>query len=165
MATILDHQHVVQKNFMNILVYTVELSHHPPHPSLFFIFLFLTIIALSPFKYLISLWALKPFKVLGTNGLHVDFFQIFWMNVKNSVCKKISDIFLARAILKYLNETLICLNPKCQSPKSLNNYQPISLCNSIYKLVLKIIVARIRHFLHKILPNLSCIHARKERVG
>ena len=70
----------------------------------------------------LRLWALKPFKAPGINGLHVGFFQIFWANVKNSVCKEISYIFLARAILECLNETLICLIPKCQSLESLNNY-------------------------------------------
>ena len=61
------------------------------------------------------------------------------------------DIFQTRAIPEYLNETLIWLIPKCQSPESLCNYHPISLCNSIYKVVSKIIVARLRPFLDKII--------------
>ena len=98
-----------------------------------------------------GLWALKPFKAPGADGLHAEFFQIFWADVKNLVCKEIFDIFQTREVPEYLNETHICLIPKCQSPKSLNNYRPISLCNSIYKVVSKIIVARLQPFLDKII--------------
>ena len=44
---------------------------------------------------------------------------------------------------EYLNRTLITLIPKCSNPKSLSNYRPISLCNTVYKVVTKMIVARI----------------------
>ena len=88
-----------------------------------------------------SLWALKPFKAPGPDGLHAGFYQHFWMEVKNSVCEEIKGIFMHGA---YLNETLISLIPKCQNLESLSNYRPISLCNFIYKVISKIIVARIR---------------------
>ena len=48
---------------------------------------------------------------------------------------------------KYLDRTLITLIPKCNNPESLSNYQPISLCNTVYKVVTKMIVARIRPML------------------
>lgn len=76
------------------------------------------------------------------------------MDVKNSVCKEVSNIFDLRMILDFLNETLISLIPKCPNPKSLNNFRPISLCNSIYKVVTKIIVGCLRPFLDKLVsPN------------
>ena len=90
-----------------------------------------------------SLWALKPFKAPGPDGLHVGFYQHFWMEVKNSVCEEIKEIFRHGVVPSYLNETFIALIPKCQNPESLSNYRPISLCNSIYKVISKIIVARI----------------------
>ena len=51
----------------------------------------------------------------------------------------------------YLNETLISLIPKCQNPESLSNYRPISLCNSVYKVVSKIIVACIKPYLSNLI--------------
>ena len=91
-----------------------------------------------------SLWALKPFKVPGPDGLHASFHQHFWMEVKNYVYKEVKGIFEKGCVLSYLNETLISLIPKCQNLETLSNYRPISLCNSVYKNVLKILVARIR---------------------
>ena len=51
---------------------------------------------------------------------------------------------------EYLNRTLITPIPKCNTPESLSNYRPISLCNTVYKIVTKVIVARI----HPMLSNL-----------
>ena len=91
-----------------------------------------------------GLWSLRPFKAPGPDGLHAGFYQQFWGDVGNSVCNEVLDISEYGKVLEYLNETLITLIPKCQSPESLNNYRPISLCNSIYKVVSKIIINRIR---------------------
>ena len=52
---------------------------------------------------------------------------------------------------KYLDRTLITLIPKCNNPESLSNYQPISLCNTVYKVVTKMIVARIRPMLSNLI--------------
>ena len=94
-----------------------------------------------------GLWSLKAFKAPGPDGLHAGFFQHFWADVKNSICKEIKEVFRNEIILSYLNETLVTLIPKCQSPETLNNYTPISLCNSVYKIISKIIVARIKPLL------------------
>ena len=82
-----------------------------------------------------GLWSLRPFKALGPDGLHAGFYQQFWGDVGNSVCKEVLDIFKYREVPEYLNKTLITLISKYQSPESLNNYKPISLCNSFYKVV------------------------------
>lgn len=101
-----------------------------------------------------GLWALKPFKSPGLDDLHAGFFHWFWLIVGDSVRKEVKSIFLSRVIPDYLNQTLITLIPKCKSLESLNNYHPISLCNSIYKVVTKIIVGCIRHFLNDLVSPL-----------
>ena len=97
----------------------------------------------------LGLQSLKPFKAPRADGLHAGFFQYFWADVKASVCEEVCNSFEAKTILEYLNETLISLIPKTQSPESLNSYRPISLCNTIYKVITKIIVGRIRPLLDK----------------
>lgn len=46
---------------------------------------------------------------------------------------------------------LITLISKCQYPESLSNCRPISLCNTVYKVVSKIIVGRIRPLISKLI--------------
>ena len=69
----------------------------------------------------------------------------------DSVREEVKQIFITAKKPGYLNETLITLIPKCKCPESLNNFRPISLCNSIYKAVIKVIVARIRPLLNEII--------------
>ena len=54
-----------------------------------------------------------------------------------------------------MNKTLITLIPKCQFPESLANYRPISLCNSVYKIISKILVARIRPLLGNLISSIQ----------
>ncbi|XP_075665353.1 uncharacterized protein LOC142635018 [Castanea sativa] len=102
-----------------------------------------------------TLWSLKPFKAPGPDGLHARFFQIFWLVVGKSVLEEVGKIFEERKMPKYLNKTHIALIPKIQGPETLGNYRPISLCNTVYKIVTKIIVARVRPFLDKLISLLQ----------
>ena len=69
------------------------------------------------------------------------------MIVGNSVREEVENVFLTRKVLDYLNKTHIVLIPKIQGPETIGNYRPISLCNSIYKVISKVLVARIRSHL------------------
>ena len=91
-----------------------------------------------------ALWSMKPYKAPGPDGLHAGFFQRFWLTVGDSVRKEVEKAFIERKVPEYLNKTHIVLIPKIQGPETIGNYRPISLCNSVYKIITKIIVARIR---------------------
>ena len=101
------------------------------------------------------MWSLKAFKALGLNGLHAGFFQCFWLIVGNSMVEEVKKIFAAKEIPEELNRTFITLNPKIPGPETLNNYRPINLCNTVYKIVFKILVARLRPFLGKLISPLQ----------
>ena len=97
-----------------------------------------------------ALWSMKPYKSPGPDGLHTGFYQRFWLIVGDSVIKEVMKVFLDRKVPDYLNKTLIVLIPKVQGPESIGNYRPISLCNSIYKIISKVIVNRLRPLLDNI---------------
>ena len=77
------------------------------------------------------------------------------MTMGRSVINKVKRIFVDRRLPKYLNRTHIVLIPKIQGPKTLGNYRTKSLCNSVYKIVTKIIVARLRPYLDKLISPLQ----------
>ena len=49
------------------------------------------------------------------------------------------------------------LIPKMAGPESLGSYRPISLCNTVYKIFTKILVARIRPHLDKLVSPLQFV--------
>ena len=54
------------------------------------------------------------------------------------------------------NDTIISLIPKVDNPKKATDLRPISLCNVIYKVVLKVLSNRLRQVLPGIItPNQS----------
>ncbi|KAK9988211.1 hypothetical protein SO802_028450 [Lithocarpus litseifolius] len=97
-----------------------------------------------------ALWSLKPFKSPGPDGLHAGFFQRFWLVVGHSVSKEIKNIFQEKRIPSSLNQTHIALIPKINGPETVGNFRPISLCNTVYKIITKIIVTRIRPLMEKL---------------
>ena len=69
--------------------------------------------------------------------------------------EEIKLIFSEKRVPAYLNSTHIALIPKIQGPETLGNYRPISLCNTVYKVLIKIIVARLRPYLGKLISPLQ----------
>ena len=61
------------------------------------------------------------------------------------------NAFTFGSILAFLNTTLITLIPKCSNPESLANFRPISLCNFVYKIISKVLVAKIRPLLNNLI--------------
>ena len=102
-----------------------------------------------------ALWSLKAYKAPRPDGLHAGFFHRFWLIVGNSVIDLVKKVFDKRKVPEFLNRTHIVFIPKIQGPETLGNYRPISLCNTVYKVITKIIVARLRPFLEKLISTLQ----------
>ena len=98
-----------------------------------------------------ALWSLKAFKAPGLDGLHANVFQRFWLVVDRSVTEEVLAVFREKKMSEYLNSTNIVLILKTQGPETIGSYRPISLCNSVYKIVSKIFVGRIRPLLDQLI--------------
>ena len=85
------------------------------------------------------------------------------MVVGESVRFEVKKIFRTKNIPKNLNKTLIALIPKQLGPESINHYRPISLCNTIYKIVTKILVNRLKHLMPTLVSLPNSIHIWKTR--
>ncbi|GLT58567.1 hypothetical protein SLA2020_314490 [Shorea laevis] len=91
-----------------------------------------------------ALFGLKPFKAPGPDGLHPGFFQRMWDSVRSTICSDIGNIFSSTSIPADWNECLITLIPKIKAPETVQQFRPIALCNTSYKIVSKILVNRIK---------------------
>uniref|UniRef100_A0A2N9HH03 Reverse transcriptase domain-containing protein n=1 Tax=Fagus sylvatica TaxID=28930 RepID=A0A2N9HH03_FAGSY len=90
-------------------------------------------------------------KAPGPDGLPALFYKRYWSIVGKSVCDAVLNFFKSGHLLTEVNNTFIVLIPKTQSPSSVNHYRPISLCNTVYKIIAKILVSRIRPVLDSLI--------------
>lgn len=105
----------------------------------------------------------EVFAALRSLKPYVGFFQWFWLIVGNSIKVEVKQIFSSGKIPEYPNKTLITLIPKCNSPESLSNYRPIGLCNTVYKVITKLLVARIRPILDYLVSSLQITFVPKRK--
>ncbi|OMO88470.1 reverse transcriptase [Corchorus capsularis] len=98
-----------------------------------------------------ALWSLKPFKAPGTDGLHAGFFQKCWDDIKDSLVQAIKAVFENNCMPDSWKHFLICLVPKTVSPDCIKLFRPISLANTCYKIVTKIIALRMKSLMNDII--------------
>ncbi|CAL2229042.1 unnamed protein product [Prunus armeniaca] len=72
-----------------------------------------------------SLFGIGGLKTLGVDGFPACFYQAQWNNCAD-------DIFALVTLFRSA-DTLITLVPKVQSPQSMVQFRPISLCSTLYK--------------------------------
>jgi len=63
----------------------------------------------------------------------------------------VKDFFASRDLLKQVNHSIIALVPKLSNANLVANFQPISCCNVIYKVISKILAGRMTHVLQDII--------------
>lgn len=81
-------------------------------------------------------------KAPGPDGFNAKFFKEFWMDLKEHIVQLVNSFFCEGVLSEKLNDTIIMLVPKLDSPLRLKDYRPISLCNTHYKIISKIIATR-----------------------
>ncbi|XP_074266271.1 uncharacterized protein LOC141588743 [Silene latifolia] len=102
----------------------------------------------------LALFSLGSKKAPGPDGFHAGFYKNCWHIVKVDLIPFIQRVFLTKYVPECINKTAISLIPKTLTPQTIKNFRPISLCNTSYKIITKIIVNRLKPFMHKIIsPN------------
>ena len=72
------------------------------------------------------------------------FFKKCWCIIKEDSCQLCNDFFSRVVDLQAINSSFITLIPKNNNPISPNDFRPISLVNSILKLITKLMADRLQ---------------------
>lgn len=97
-----------------------------------------------------TLNSMQPYKSPGPDGFQGIFFKQYWHIVGDDISHLVVQAFATGTFDPTLSETLIALIPKVDHPGSFKEFRPISLCNTVYKLITKVLVNRMRPMLDSI---------------
>lgn len=129
------------------------------------------------------MFSIAPDKSPGPDGLHARFYQTHWDKNFPTIQKFIIDSFNTGLVDPEMNKTSLVLIPKIKNPTYIQDFRPISLLNTGYKILSKILVGRLkplmpdlisplqtgfikgRHTLENFIIAQEMIHSIRRRTG
>lgn len=91
------------------------------------------------------------YKEPNLNGYGACFYQDHW----SVVAGEVSQDVLSFLVIEDINFALVVI-PKNSNPQKINEYQPIRLCNDLYKIITKILAKRLKSILPSIISQNQC---------
>ena len=93
---------------------------------------------------------MKNNKSPGSDGITTEFYKIFWNDVKSYYVKSLNYSFENGNMTAMQKQGLISLLPKTNNELSnLNNWRPLTLLNTDYKIITKTISNRKKNIYQK----------------
>lgn len=93
-------------------------------------------------------------KAPRVDTIPAEFYQELWDDIENDIFNFVSEAVTQTHIAEELNVSKIALLPKSDDRLRIQNYRPISLLNTLYKVVAKVYANRMKPLLHNwILPS------------
>ncbi|KAG7529879.1 Reverse transcriptase domain [Arabidopsis suecica] len=107
----------------------------------------------SPEEIRQAVFSLPRNKTSGPDGYSAEFFKSCWHIVGPELVEAVSEFFRSGQLLKQWNATTIILIPKIPNASSTSDFRPISLCNTVYKVISKLLAGRLQSLLPSVISN------------
>lgn len=89
----------------------------------------------------------------GIDGYGAKFFKSTWDIIKKDTLNAIREFFEKERMFKAINNTLVTLIPKTPNASMIKDYRPISCCTTLYKIISKVMAARLSKVLGSIIDE------------
>jgi len=90
-----------------------------------------------------TMWDCDNIKCSGPSSIFFGFIKKNWDILKEDLLRFLHEFHRNGRLYKGINNTFIALIPKVDSPQRLNDFRPISLVGSIYKILAKVLSNRL----------------------
>lgn len=93
-------------------------------------------------------------KAPGVDAIPAEFYQAMWDDISSDIFSFVSESVHTAHIEAELNISKVALLPKSEDRSRVQNFRPISLLNTLYKIVAKVYANQMKPLLHHwILPS------------
>jgi hypothetical protein len=90
-------------------------------------------------------------KASGPDGFSIHFYRTCWDIIKADLFRMIKRFLQKGKVGGSTNSTFLALIPKEVNPVTFDRFRPISLCNTSYKIISKLLANKIKPLLEKII--------------
>ncbi|GAU17884.1 hypothetical protein TSUD_330100 [Trifolium subterraneum] len=111
-----------------------------------------------------AVWDCDSYKSPGPDGVNFGFIKDFWTEMKSDVMRFITEFHRNGRLTKGINATFIALIPKVESPQRLNDFRPISLVGSLYKILAKVLANRLRLVMGSVISESQTAFVRDRQI-
>ncbi|KAG7588718.1 Reverse transcriptase zinc-binding domain [Arabidopsis suecica] len=94
-----------------------------------------------------TLFAMPRNKAPGPDGFSSEFFWESWQVVKESTVAAVREFFQTGHLLRKFNTTALTLIPKVPGADQLSMFRPVACCNTVYKIITRLISKRLKLFI------------------
>lgn len=111
-----------------------------------------------------AIWDCDSYKSPGPDGINFGFIKEFWVDLKEDVMRFMSDFHRNGKLTRGINSTFIALIPKIDSPQRINDFRPISLVGSLYKILSKVLANRLKLVMGKIISDSQTAFVKNRQI-
>ncbi|XP_020697740.2 uncharacterized protein LOC110110552 [Dendrobium catenatum] len=86
----------------------------------------------------------KPNSSLGPDGFNFYFYKSAWHIIGPVVCRAIRSFFSKCYMPNGVKATVLAIIPKHKNAMEIADFRPIALCNSLYKIIVKVLAERLK---------------------
>ncbi|KAJ4802650.1 RNA-directed DNA polymerase (reverse transcriptase)-related family protein [Rhynchospora pubera] len=101
-------------------------------------------------------FSIHPDRACGPDGLNGRFVQHYWALFKPYLLHTVHAFFQTGKLEPILARSNVVLIPKKEDPKEVTDYRPISVCNLVYKVISKLLSARMRCLMSRLVGCNQC---------
>ncbi|GJS20249.1 RNA-directed DNA polymerase, eukaryota [Tanacetum coccineum] len=112
----------------------------------------------------LAVWDCGENKSPGPDGFTFEFFRKYWNCIGPDFCVAVEHFFVNGSFSKGCNSSFVALIPKVTDAKFVNDYRPISLIGSVYKVVTKIMATRLAMVIESIVSDTQSAFVAKRQI-